>query len=65
MVATGYEYGAPPVVHADTPKDSPLDKRERQKFTPRLEMNEIFFGDTFGEPLDLLNDLHIEQEEVA
>jgi hypothetical protein len=54
MVATGYEYGAQPVVHAEVPEDDLQDSRRQQKLTPRLEMHELFFGDTFGEPLDLL-----------
>ena len=56
MVATGYDYGtiADDVVHADIIDDSNdgdgLDKR-----TPRLEMNELFFGETFGRDLLLDN----------
>ncbi len=63
MVATGYDYGVPPVVHADLNDDldSVVDdtsgRSSTQKRTPRLEMNEVFFGDTFGEPLDLVQTL--------
>ena len=54
MVGTGYEYGAPPVVHADTSLDEDsLVDRKLQRLTPRLDMDEFFFGDKFGEPLDL------------
>jgi len=31
------------------------DSRERRR-APRLGMSELFFGDTFGEPLDFLLD---------
>lgn len=63
MVATGYGYGAPPMTHAnysleedsDTwDDDDEVHSLDEKPLTPRLEMNEIFFGDTFGEPLDLL-----------
>lgn len=30
--------------------------RRQQERTPRLEMDELFFGDTFGAPLDFLFD---------
>ena len=70
MVATGYDYGSPPVIHADVPhsddrwgdngelntQHSFQTSKKSQQRTPRLEMNELFFGDTFGEPLDLLLD---------
>jgi len=39
MVAAGYEYSG--------------KEKNNQQRTPRLDKNEIFFGDTFGEPLDL------------
>jgi nitroreductase len=59
MVATGYDYGALPAVHADLQEESDFvikdDGVEKNSSTPRLEMNEVFFGDTFGEPLDLLH----------
>ena len=57
MVATGYDYGtiADDVVHADIIDDD-VDDDGLDKRTPRLEMNELFFGDTFGQPLDLLLD---------
>jgi len=62
MVATGYDYGASPVVHADLDDDDQL-----QRDTPRLEMNELIFGDTFGEPLDVLRDNNapLEKKNVA
>uniref|UniRef100_A0A7S4SZV1 Nitroreductase domain-containing protein n=2 Tax=Ditylum brightwellii TaxID=49249 RepID=A0A7S4SZV1_9STRA len=41
MVATGYEYEGGDGWSGET------------KRTPRLEMEEVFFGDTFGESLDL------------
>jgi len=58
MVATGYDYGtiADDVVHADIIDDDDSDGDRLDKRTPRLEMNELFFGDTFGQPLDLLLD---------
>jgi hypothetical protein len=69
MVATGYEYGAPPVTHADNiiSEDNQSHESSQQQRTPRLEMNELFFGDTFGEPLELLMDdeLQIEKNKVA
>lgn len=73
MVATGYDYGAPPVVHADFNSDSDSvveeddesGRAEKHKRTPRLEMNEVFFGDTFGEPLELLHKLSGGGEEEA
>jgi len=73
MVATGYDYGAAPVVHADLTDDdnllegsNELDTLQPQR-TPRLEMNELFYGDTFGEPLDFLlhNNAPSEKENVA
>mmetsp|Transcript_31664 Transcript_31664/g.63973 ORF Transcript_31664/g.63973 Transcript_31664/m.63973 type:complete len:317 (+) Transcript_31664:204-1154(+) len=74
MVATGYDYGVPPVVHADL-NDDDLDSiaeeddesggTAKQKRTPRLEMDEVFFGDTFGEPLELLQTLRQGGEEEA
>lgn len=56
MVATGYDFGAPPVVHADLLDCDEWDGEEdlqtqKPRRTPRLEMNEIFFGDTFGDLL--------------
>mmetsp|Transcript_9769 Transcript_9769/g.18954 ORF Transcript_9769/g.18954 Transcript_9769/m.18954 type:complete len:316 (+) Transcript_9769:48-995(+) len=63
MVATGYDYGAPPMSHANCSLDEDsktwdddveLHSLDEKPVTPRLEMNEIFFGDTFGEPLNLL-----------
>ena len=65
MVATGYEYGRElPVHHVDDEDDDVLEdgdvndimqqQEDVQQRTPRLEMNELFFGDTFGAPLDLL-----------
>ncbi|KAL3816977.1 hypothetical protein ACHAXA_011765 [Cyclostephanos tholiformis] len=71
MVATGYEYGALPAVHADTlgGKDDEEEEEydhERCGRTPRLGMNETFFGDTFGEPLDfLLNGITPLESETA
>ena len=66
MVATGYEYGGPPAAHADSlggynddfemEEDERGHEHERPSRTPRLGMNELFFGDTFGEPLDFLRD---------
>ena len=62
MVATGYEYGAHHVVHADTSQDEDsLFDRKLQRLTPRLEMDELFFGDKFGEPLDLLKAEQVEE----
>jgi nitroreductase len=69
MVATGYESGAPPVAHADPGGDYDEgvdDSRERRR-APRLGMNELFFGDTFGEPLDFLldhDDMPLERENM-
>ncbi|KAL7549333.1 hypothetical protein ACHAWF_012603 [Thalassiosira exigua] len=70
MVATGYEWNAPPVVHAelgdeeDEDDDRPEEKGPLR--TPRLEMEELFFGDTFGAPLDfLLDNKDLEKKEVA
>jgi nitroreductase len=73
MVATGYNYGVPPVIHSDLNADLDFVAEqhdesggtEKQKRTPRLEMNEVFFGDTFGEPLDLLQTLRQSGEEEA
>ena len=73
MVATGYDYGAvTPVVHADLDYESlnlqyeeESDGEEKCKRTPRLEMNEVFFGDTFGEPLDLLHPPTIQQSSTG
>ena len=64
MVATGYEYGnATPASHADdlgggddADEEEGDSRGERPTRTPRLGMNELFFGDTFGEPLDFLRD---------
>ncbi|KAL7466731.1 hypothetical protein ACHAXS_007021 [Conticribra weissflogii] len=75
MVATGYDYGAPALTHADCSLDEDSDEWDHddesqslneRRLTPRLEMNEIFFGDTFGEPLDLLvNDADRVKDNVA
>lgn len=66
MVATGYEYGVSDVVHADIIQENHmLDNRNHQKLTPRLEMNELFFGDSFGEPLDLLDGDQFQNKAVA
>ena len=76
MVATGYDYDSEPVVHADTNDYELLEsngdesdmQQQQQKRTARLEMNELFFGETFGERLDLLptdDTLPIEKESVA
>ncbi len=67
MVATGYEYcgevdgkvNISDGVHADflngdAEEDAEEDMSSNKRKTPRLEMNELFFGDTFGEPLDFL-----------
>eukprot|EP00984_Skeletonema_dohrnii_P001484 scaffold475_cov94-Skeletonema_dohrnii-CCMP3373.AAC.1 len=74
MVATGYDYGVPPVTHADL-NDDDLDSvaeqddesggTVKQKRTPRLEMDEVFFGDTFGVPLELLQTRQAGEEEAA
>ena len=59
MVATGYDYGTTvdDVVHADIiDNDDDINGDGLDKRTPRLKMNELFFGDTFGHPLDLLLD---------
>ena len=55
MVATGYEYGRElPVHHVDEDDDELIEDgdgvSDMQQRTPRLEMNELFFGDTFGAP---------------
>ena len=58
MVATGYEYGtATPNIGGgyDAEEEGDSDDKRRTR-TPRLGMNELFFGDTFGEPLDFLRD---------
>ncbi len=75
MVATGYDYGAPPLNDGDCSLDEDSDEWDdddelqslnERRLTPRLEMNEIFFGDTFGEPLDLLlNDADRVKDNVA
>jgi len=77
MVATGYDYdtmeGGKEVVHADLDEDGRSAEGDDDddgvgptERTPRLEMNELFFGDTFGEPLDfLLDDSPFEKEVVA
>jgi nitroreductase len=72
MVATGYDYGAvTPVVHADLDESLNLEYEEESggeekcKRTPRLEMNEVFFGDTFGEPLELLHPPTIQQSSAG
>ena len=63
MVATGYDYcgevdgkvNISDVVHADFLNgDAEEDMDGHKRKTPRLEMNELFFGDTFGEQLDFL-----------
>lgn len=58
MVATGYDYGSPRTIHADSDgiDDQQLDDGSYVSQTPRLEMNELFFGDTFGQPLTILAD---------
>jgi nitroreductase len=61
MIATGYEYGMnmESVVHANNleilTEDYEDEENPRRK-APRLEMNELFFGETFGQPLDFLLD---------
>ena len=72
MVATGYDYGAvTPIVHADLDESLNLeyeeesDREEKCKRTPRLEMNEVFFGDTFGQPLELLHPPTIQQSSTG
>ncbi|KAL9189448.1 hypothetical protein ACHAXT_009123 [Thalassiosira profunda] len=69
MVATGYEFGAGEVVHAelDDAEDELLEEGQSdRRRTPRLDMSELFFGDTFGAPLDLLEDATpLEKEGVA
>ena len=64
MVAIGYEYDAGPVTHADfLEKDNSDSLESKQQRTPRLEMNELFFGDTFGGTLDLSShDIQIESK---
>ena len=65
VVATGYDYDSEPVIHADTNES---DIQQQKQRTARLEMNELFFGETFGERLDLLptdNTLPIEKESVV
>ncbi len=43
------------VVHANFLNgDAAEDMSSNKRKTPRLEMNELFFGDTFGEPFDFL-----------
>jgi len=74
MVATGYEYRGEAtddamanltnVVHADFlagdgVADEEEDASRAKRKTPRLGMREVFFGDTFGAPLDFLLDNHI------
>ena len=65
MVATGYDRGAPPVVHADMDDGDELlaGGDGVPPKTPRLDMEELFFGDTFGGSLDLLFDDDIPSEE--
>lgn len=67
MVATGYEFGSPAVIHADKVEDDndSLDTSPQQRRTPRLEMNELFFGESFGEPLDFLIDSNLQFEKKA
>jgi len=70
MIATGYEYGMDKesVVHAnnlddvnenedeETERRLQQKKEQQRRKAPRLEMNELFFGETFGQPLDFLLD---------
>jgi nitroreductase len=62
MIATGYEYGInnmESVVHANNLKiltEDYEDEENQRCKAPRLEMNELFFGETFGQPLDFLLD---------
>ena len=62
MIATGYEYGMnnmESVVHANNLKiltEDYEDEENPRRKAPRLEMNELFFGETFGQPLDFLLD---------
>ena len=67
MIATGYEFGSPPVIHADILEDynDLLDTAPQQRRTPRLEMSELFFGETFGEPLDFVTDRTLQFEKNA
>ena len=67
MVATGYEFGSPSVIHADIMEDDDdsVDTASHGRRTPRLDMNELFFGDTFGEPLDFLLDSNLQLEKRA
>lgn len=73
MVATGYDYGAPPVIHVNLDAgvddvddqlecDSELGAMQQQR-TPRLDMKELFFEDTFGHQLDFLLDKSSESEQ--
>ena len=79
MIATRYEYGMnkESVVHAnhieilnedvdkETERRRLQQKKEHQLLkAPQLEMNELFFGETFGQPLDFLFDEN-DQEDVA
>jgi nitroreductase len=71
MVATGYGYDgtATPASHADdmggeddAEEEGGGSDDKRPTRTPRLGMNELFFGDTFGEPLDFLRDGNTQSE---
>jgi len=69
MVATGYEFGSPAVIHKDVLEDynDVLDAAPQHQRTPRLDMNEAFFGESFGEPLDFLmeSNLQFEKKDIA
>jgi len=54
VVATGYEYDAPPVVHELVEEQDEVEEISKRRRTPRLDLSDVFFGDTFGEPLDIL-----------
>ena len=56
VVATGYEYDAPPVVHELGEEQDEVEETSIRRRTPRLDLSDVFFGDTFGAPLDLLED---------
>lgn len=74
MVATGYDYRGDDEmidmqhrIHADflegmdnlgDADDDVEEESRRERRTPRLDPREVFFGDTFGEPLDLLVNNH-------
>ena len=65
VVATGYEYDAPPVVHELGEEQDEVEETSIRRRTPRLDLSDVFFGDTFGAPLDLLDDRDMAEDTAA